>query len=728
MIPVSEEYKRQLIAGNRRYVIKIPVFLSGNQTSTPDFTLTNNEIWEGGVTIDNAISSDNSFDIGAAIVGSLSININNISGSFSQYDFYDAKLVLYLGVEGDIDEYETQRYYRIGYYVVDTPSYNGSIITLDCLDNMIWFDVPFSGVSISFPTTAGALVGAICNYVGVTLGTAGFPNYSTVITDAPEQDYNCREIIQFVAQMCCCYCKINTAGQLALAWYDKNAIISHTGYDGGSFGTNTTPYSDGDTLNGGAFSPWNTGDVADGGSFTDINNSAFLGNNFEMEVSTDDVVVTGVRIKNTMTQDGTFDELYFDPVVELEHERYILVIENNPFINRLNVSTLATIIGTTLAGLPIRGFNSSSLSDFSYETGDMVTILDFRGNLYYTWITSLSFQTSNAERFSCGVQSVRQRSETRYSGSIRTLAEANVSANKILSDYDNAVRAMNDLAQDALGYNQYEYPVTGGGVITWLYSGSIKDTTDPEHPKFPNSDTVFMISGDGVFISYDGGTTYTQGYDANSGTAILNLIFAHGITADWIKTGIINASDGLSFWNLNTANFLNGFHQESSGRVYPSGGGYIDVDIVTDRDMKMEEAKLSSSETHVETRQDNHELYRRDTQGLYVEPNRIRLIDNDYYPSLYSTNAEIHIKPNSIYHKGVDRYGGEDEFTIETDGNDIYIRTYPASGVVSAQAKVRIYTRGQVDINAPRVNISDDCYISGDLYVAGQIHGVVVPY
>ena len=540
MISVSNEYKRQLIAGNRNWKIKVPVFLASNQTSTPDFTLTNEEIWEQGIGVDDATSSDDSFDLGAAIIGSLKVIINNINGHYSTYDFFNAKLVLWLGVEGDVDEHDEQVYYRIGFYSVDTPSYNGSLITLNCLDNMTWFDAPFSDVTgITYPTTAGQLVSTVCSHVGVTLGTVTFPNYTTQIPFAPEGELNCREVLQYVAQMCCCYCKINTAGELELAWYDKNAIIGLTDYDGGTYNTYTTPYSDGDDVEGGHFVPWD-GDSADGGTFQDLMNGAYLTQNYQMEVSTDDIVVTGCRVVNTASDDSAYDELWVDSTLEQDHERYVLVIENNPFIDTTNASTIANQVGSILAGLPIRAFSATSLADFSYETGDMVTIYDFRGNFYRTWITHFVFTTNNSEQFSCGAQSVKQKSETRFSTPAQTLDKAAV----MLSNYDKAVQSLNDLAQEALSYNQYQAPISGG-IITWLYNGTTVDSSIPSDPKFPTDTTVvFKITGDGIFISNSvdpvtGEVTYTSGYDANSGTAILNMIFAHGINCDWIHAGTL---------------------------------------------------------------------------------------------------------------------------------------------------------------------------------------------
>lgn len=543
MISTSTKYKQQLIAGNRNYVVKVNMTLADNTT----LLLTNEHLWEQGVVISNGISDEDSFQIGSAIIGSLTLIIDNIKGNYNGYDFLDARLTLWLGVEGDTDLNDDQVYYRIGFYVVDNTTFNGSLITLSCLDNMTWFDVPFSDVAgITYPCTAGELVADICAHVGVTLGIAHFPNYTTTIPAEPDGDNNCREILSYVAQKCCCYCKINTAGQLILGWYDKTAITGLTNYDGGTFNTTTTPYSDGCNLDGGSF--MSGGDNADGGTFSALQNGVWLTQNFDMSVGTDDIVVTGCRVRKT-SGDDIYDELWTDAILELDHPRYVLVIENNPFITSTDAATTANTIGSILAGLPIRGFSSRSLSDFSYETGDMVTILDFRGNIYYTWITNLTFTINNAENFSCGVESLKERGETRYSEAAKTLAEAQQNANKMLTDYDRAVQDMNELAQNAIGYNKYEGAIDGR-TVTWLYNGFSYDITNPSNPIFADSTVVFKISGDGVFISHDGGTTYDSGYDANSGTAILSLLYTVGLTSDWIKTGTLdvgglNNEDGV---------------------------------------------------------------------------------------------------------------------------------------------------------------------------------------
>ena len=569
MIPVSTDYRQQLIAGNRRWLIKVPVTLKGSVS--PDFTLTNEHIWDNGIVLDNAISSDTSFDLGTAIVGSLKVTIDNISGDFSRYDFFDAKLTLWLGVEGDVDGDNNQRYYRIGFYVVDVPTYNGSLITLNCLDNMIWFDTPFKEVTgITYPATAETVVRAICNHCAVTLSDGNFPNHNepaTQILAAPEEDLSCRDVLQYIAQMCCCYCKINTAGQLVLTWYDKTQITGLTGYDGGTFSTTTTPYSDGDDVQGGRWYwdgdtyVWENLGSYDGGTFEGLRDRAYLSQNFEIEVSTDDVVVTGCRVRNNRSKESAYDVLWVDSTLELTHDRYVLVIDDNPFItNQTKANAIANIVGQTLAELPMRGFTATSLADFAIETGDMATIVDFRGNTYYTWITHFTFTTNNSEKFNCGVESVKKRSEQRFS----TLAETIEKARVAIDAYDAAVAAMNELAQNSIGYSEYYYPSEATALssrVTYRYNGTSIVTTDPANPKFPNSTVVFKISGDGVFVATEfdssGTPTYTNGYDANSGTAILNLLYAQGLNAKWIKAGSIDASV-IAVTNLNASNITSG--------------------------------------------------------------------------------------------------------------------------------------------------------------------------
>ena len=135
---------------------------------------------------------------------------------------------------------------------------------------------------------------------------------------------------------------------------------------------------------------------------------------------------------------------------------------------------------------------------------------------------------------------------------------------------------MDELAQNAIGFYEYVYPdgaTLGTARTVYRYDGVETIAAGTADPKFPNSNNVFKISGDGVFvarrshgdIAADGTCTYSNGYDANSGTAILDLIYAIGLNCNWIHAGtltlggsgnqngllkILNASnDTIGQWN-----------------------------------------------------------------------------------------------------------------------------------------------------------------------------------
>lgn len=121
MINVSNEFRQMLVNDERNYLQYIDITLSDGTV----LNLENDKIWGGGYSIEDAVSTDNSFDIGAAIINSAKFVINNIYEEFSEYDFSNASVVAYIGLlmsDGTVEKIKK------GTYVVDEPQYNGSII------------------------------------------------------------------------------------------------------------------------------------------------------------------------------------------------------------------------------------------------------------------------------------------------------------------------------------------------------------------------------------------------------------------------------------------------------------------------------------------------------------------------------------------------------------------------------------------------------------------------
>lgn len=91
---------------------------------------------------------------------------------------------------------------------------------------------------------------------------------------------------------------------------------------------------------------------------------------------------------------------------------------------------------------------------------------------------------------------------------------------------------MNSLAINAMGYYETVEIQDDGSKITYMH----------DKPNLSESKTVYKKSIDGYFWSNDGGKTWTSGIDKN-GNAVMNVIAAIGLHAEWIKAGKIQVED-----------------------------------------------------------------------------------------------------------------------------------------------------------------------------------------
>ena len=195
MINVSNAFKQQLYDDKRRYLGYADITLKDETV----LHLTNEHIWTDGLSIDDAVSGDNSFDIGSAIINKCVLTINNCYDEFSEYDFTDAEGIVYVGLElpdGSVEKL------RKGVFGVDEAKYNGMLITLSCLDNMRKFDRSYSDSLLEYPATLNQIVRDACSVCGVSLQTYNFPHDNFIVQTRPNDEaITFREIISWCAQM-----------------------------------------------------------------------------------------------------------------------------------------------------------------------------------------------------------------------------------------------------------------------------------------------------------------------------------------------------------------------------------------------------------------------------------------------------------------------------------------------------------------------------------------------
>lgn len=87
MLNASVEYRQRLAEDKRNFLGYVTLNLADGTA----LNLTNAELWSGGIKIEDAVSGDSEFQIGAAIINKLTLTINNMYDDFSAYDFTDVK-------------------------------------------------------------------------------------------------------------------------------------------------------------------------------------------------------------------------------------------------------------------------------------------------------------------------------------------------------------------------------------------------------------------------------------------------------------------------------------------------------------------------------------------------------------------------------------------------------------------------------------------------------------
>lgn len=509
MKSTTAKFKQIMASGSaRKYLMNIYLTLADNT----QLTLTEEDIWSDSFKISTASSGTSSFDIGTAVIGKCSFTINNISGDFDDYDFFNATATVWLGLDGDVNgDPETQTYYRMGFYTVDEPQRANGLISLELLDNMWKFDVPFSGVTVNYPVTARNAVLAICSYCGVNLNTQSFHGYNFSIASAPEdvENMNCREMLQYIAMLGCNFCCINDNGTLDIKWYDVNATAAET-------------------------------DVFE------LNKSTSFG--------TDEIEITGVKfvIDDTAHTIGT--------------SGYVLELEN-PLVTASNVNSVLNLIWDVLEDFTLTTFNVTTASDLAAEIGDKVKIKDYQGNYVYSWLTNNNFKFAG-HQLQCAAETPNRTLVKRYSKTVQAaVAESRRIANEIISYYDLDVQELNKLVEQSMGaYTEWELAQGGGRIY---YISNMPITKDAQgHCSFASGSIVWRMAGDVFSVSTDGGVTWVNGYNPQTGKLIVNVLSTIGLQFDWARGGTLtlggygNGNGELSI--LNSAN-TEKVHGDNSG-------------------------------------------------------------------------------------------------------------------------------------------------------------------
>lgn len=528
MINTSTEYK-QGMEQKRRFVAKATCLLKNG--TVLDFDKTN--LMAGGIKIADGVSGTSKFEVGTAIINQLTIMVCNGEETFSDYDFTDAVITAWVGMPLD-DRIE---WLKKGVFNASDPTTTPGVITLKALDNMSKFDAAYDG-GIGFPATLQTIVQYCCTQCGVLLVNGEFPNYRYQISKNPFTDttnITYRAIIAYCALLAGCYARCNADGRLEFKWYDTSAFDDII--DGGVFDeTDAASYQTGADLDGGNFTDYTSGDNADGGTFTDILPYHHIYSFSSLSVSTEDVVITGIRVTATDSEDAAGKKIEGETYL-CGAEGYVLDVSGNPLVEAGKAKDVAEYLAGRVVGMRFRPFQASAIGDPSWEAGDAAVVTDRKGNSYHTYLTNITYSTGGYASISCDAEPAARHSADRYAEINKIVSDIKKDSQQKLSEYADYVNQLNSLAINAMGYYETSETQSDGSTINYMH----------DKPLLSDSTIVYKKTIDGFFISRDGGKTYVGGMDKDA-NIVANVIAAIGISFDWASGGTLTLGkkDGKS--------------------------------------------------------------------------------------------------------------------------------------------------------------------------------------
>lgn len=517
MINVSNSFKEELNNDNRDYMCYVDIVLvnpgdvveSYLQDSSGEYildssgenintffdgvviSLTNENLWSNALSIEESVSNQNSFDIGSVIINKATIVINNIYEDYTSYDFTGAKATIRIGLQLSNGTIEVV---NKGIFYVDSATYNGSLITLECLDSMSKFDKDYSESELIYPATLRQIVQDACSVCGVLYSASIFENDTFIVNERPsDESLTFRQMLNYVGQIACQQFSIDHNDRLVARWYDRDMM---------------------DDL----YSSPSSVDDSEYHQISSINSQ---------NINQDDVIITGVKVTEFSEDTENPGGSYLSGTTG-----YVIEIKDNKLIPIGKGSGVSTYLGQKLVGMRFRPMELTFQNDPTIEPTDIAEVIDFKGNHFYTFITSTNFTVGNTQTLSCGAESPTRNNASRYSAATQAYTNSKKLVEKEKTERELAVEALNNALSNASGMYTTEERQSDGSVITYLH----------DKPTLEESQNVIMITAEAIGISNDGGETYPYGLFL-TGDLIARLLYVVGINADYINSGAITVAD-----------------------------------------------------------------------------------------------------------------------------------------------------------------------------------------
>ena len=477
MYKVSQEVKNLF---NKNYIQVADITVNGVNES---FSVAENEIVQGSLSIDRYSVSNSKIEVGSAVAAELTLKLKNDDGKYDNTVFEGAEVFVKIGIKKwDAHRWENAVIHWIpcGYFTIDEPPRALSTITISALDRMILFDKTVDTSKLSFPMTVADLLDKICTICGVTMATdiTRLPNKDYQITAYPEgQDLTYRTLLQWCAALTGTCAFMNYDGNLELKWYEQ----------------------------------------------TDLTISPSERYNSDMQEN--DVAITGIYFKdaaNTEYIAGTDD--------------YCLDLSSNGLLQD-NVQVVLDTLYVSLKGFSYRPYTATIKSAPYIYPMDMIHYEDAKGEVHDTIITNVTFGM-NLSTSIAGKGETTQKQKYSQSGGL-TKQQATI-LEKLRENLDKAMTAkeqaqleLNRLLSNSLGLNIVTIPQDDGTQIYYFCDGETLES----------SNIIYTFKANGFAWTKDwndGNPVWKYGF-SKDGNAIYNMLAAYKITTEYLDAGCVTA-------------------------------------------------------------------------------------------------------------------------------------------------------------------------------------------
>lgn len=479
MINVSDEFK-QLMTERQNFKCNAEVTLA-NGTVLPlgedDFSIDNNSLVDA--------AGANTIPLGVALSRNVQLEIMNDDDHLSNYDFFGAKIRLYLTFELS----ETTEKIEYGTFTVTQPESYGNVVTIVGYDDMYKADKAYS-TTLTFPATAKSVLVDSCDTCGILIGDSNFLHNDFQIPTMPSSEYTHRQIIGFISMIACGNARIDRTGHLQIMTYDFN---------------------------------YNSGNIHD---LTDYNT---------LTNDTNDVQVTGVQmtrtVKKTVTdEEGNENEEDVEETVKVGADSYILSLEN-PLVKG-HEETLVSWVYDKFKSVTFRGFTMDYISYPIAEFMDKIKVTDWRENSFYSVLTDVNFVFFGYTTLKNSAESPLRNQSNYTSSNQKAIIQGKQLVEQERNNRQNALDKMQEALKNSNGMYSTQEVLLDGSTIYYLH----------DKPTMKESKNVIKLTAEVIGFSIDGGKTYPYGFTI-TGEMVARLLYTEGINADYINTGALTVKD-----------------------------------------------------------------------------------------------------------------------------------------------------------------------------------------